>query len=237
MPADREQSASQLSAGDCAHRTTTANDALETCEGARRVSRLTAGGAAQAGALLGRAFVDDPLMRYYFEGDRNRVIPASATMTLAVELTLRYGTALSLYCAGRLTGTALLLPPTVRDFPLPAVIAAVLRTPVLWRARSLRRHFGVSNSIEEHRPPSPCWVLLSLGVEPARQHRGHGSWLLQQILRSLPSSDVCLETDNERNLPLYSRHAFTVTSDYLADGGRGPRTWSMSRGAELVAAA
>ena len=201
------------------------------------MSRLTAGSAAQAGALLGRAFVDDPLMRYYFEGDHDRSVPVGATMTLAVELTLRYGTALRLDCAGRLTGAALLLPPGARDFPLPAVIAAVLRTPVLWRPRSLRRHFGVSDSIHAHRPASPCWVLLSLGVEPERQHRGHGSCLLQQVLRSLPpSSDVCLETDNERNLPLYSRHAFAVTSEYLADEGRGPRTWSMLRGAELAAA-
>ena len=210
--------------------------AVDTAAGARRMRRLTAAGAAQAGALLGRAFVDDPLMRYYFEGEHDRSVHVGATMTLAVELTLRYGTAYMLACADRLTGVALLLPPAVRDFPLPAVIAAVMRTPVLWRPRSLRRHFGVSASLDAHRPASPCWLLLSLGVEPERQHRGHGSWLLQQILRSLPpSSGVCLETDNERNLPLYERHAFAVTSEYLADKGRGPRTWSMWRGAARAA--
>lgn len=212
--------------------------ALDAFDDTRRVSRLAACGAARAGALLGRAFVDDPLMRYYFEGDRDRAVPVGATMTLAVELTLRHGTALRLDCAGRLTGVALLLPPGVRDFPLPAVIAAVLRTPVLWRPRSLRRHFGVSESTDAHRPATPCCVLLSLGVEPERQHRGHGSWLLQHVLRSLPAScAVCLETDNERNLPLYLRHGFVVTSEYLADRGRGPRTWSMLRGAEPAAAA
>ena len=75
-------------------------------------------------------------------------------------------------------------------------------------------------------------MLLSLGIEPARQHRGHGAWLLGRILDSLPPSQaICLETDNERNLPLYRRHAFAVTSEYPTHDGRGPLTWSMLRAA------
>ena len=75
-------------------------------------------------------------------------------------------------------------------------------------------------------------MLLSLGVEPARQHRGHGAWLLERILASLPAAAaICLETDNELNLPLYLRHGFAITSEYLTHGDRGPRTWSMLRAA------
>jgi GNAT superfamily N-acetyltransferase len=208
-------------------------DAFATASGdARRIARLAVGDAGEAGRVLGRAFVDDPLMRYYFEGDRDRAEPVRKTMTLATQLTLRHGTALRLDCSGALTGVALLLPPSVADFPLPDVVAAVLRTPTLWRPRALRRHFGVSASIEAHRPGVPCWVLLSLGIEPSRQHRGHGAWLLERILDSLPPSrPICLETDNERNLPLYLRHGFAVTSEYVTHGGHGPLTWSMLRAA------
>jgi GNAT superfamily N-acetyltransferase len=196
----------------------------------RRCSLVTPKDVADAGELLGRAFRDDPLMRYYFEGDRDRTTPVRKTMTLAAELTLHYGRTLRLDCDGTLTGAALLLPESIPDFPLVGVIAAVARTPALWRPRALKRHFGVSASIEAHRPTFPCAVLLSLGVEPERQHRGHGAWLLDWILASLPaSSAVCLETDNERNVPLYLRHGFAVTSEYLTHDGRGPRTWSMLR--------
>jgi GNAT superfamily N-acetyltransferase len=196
---------------------------------------MAAGDAVEAGALLGRAFVDDPLMRYYFEGARDRAKPVRKTMTLATQLTLRHGTAFRLDCKGRLTGAALMLPPSVRDFPLGAVIAAVARTPTLWRPRSLRRHFGVSASIDAHRPTFPCWVLLSLGIEPGRQHRGHGTWLLERLLQSLPEAGaVGLETDNERNLPLYRRHGFEITSEFLTHHGQGPLTWSMLRSAPLA---
>jgi GNAT superfamily N-acetyltransferase len=202
---------------------------------ARSVARLAAGDADAAGRVLGSAFVDDPLMRYYFEGDRERALPVRATMTLAVQLTLRHGTALRADCGGELAGVALLLPPAVPDFPLADVVAAVLRTPRLWRPRALRRHFGVSASVEAHRPRTPCWVLLSLGVAPARQRRGHGAWLLERVLESLaPWDAVCLETDNDRNLPFYARLGFAVTAEYLADAGRGPRPWSLVRPAQAT---
>ena len=199
---------------------------------ARRFSRLSVADAVEAGRVLGRAFIDDPLMRYYFEGAPDRSEPVRRTMTLAAQLTLRYGTAFRLDSGARLTGVALVLPPSVRDFPLPAVVSAVLRTPGLWRPCGLWRHFGVSASIEAHRPTFACWVLLSLGIEPDSQHRGHGAWLLERILEGLPASPaMCLETDNERNLPLYERHGFAVTSEFVAHRGRGPRTWSMLRSA------
>ena len=201
-----------------------------SCGHREHLSRLTAADADAVGVLLARAFIDDPLMRYYFEGSRDRSKPVQRTMTLATRLVLRYGTGFRLDGDGRLVGAALLLPPSVRDFPLPAVLGAVVRTPSLWRWRALRRHFGVSASFEAHRPPLPCWLLLSIGIAPERQHRGHGSWLLAELLRSIgTASPVCLETLNERNLPLYLRHGFEITSEFLADRGRGPPTWSMLR--------
>lgn len=214
---------------------TSSDERLATMDSdSRRLSRMAVGDAVEVGAVLGRAFVEDPLMRYYFEGSRDRSELVRKTMTLATRLTLRCGTGFRFDCSGRLTGAALLLPPSVRDFPLTAVVGAILRTPSLWRPRSLRRHFGASASIDAHRPKFPCWLLLSLGIEPERQHRGHGAWLLERVLQSLPESNgVSLETDNERNLPLYLRHGFEITSEFAVDDGQGPLTWSMLRAAPV----
>jgi ribosomal protein S18 acetylase RimI-like enzyme len=92
----------------------------------------------------------------------------------------------------------------------------------------LSRHFGVAESLDAHRPTFPCWTLLSLGIAPGSQHRGHGSWLLQRLLQGPTAGrPVCLETDNERSVPLYLRHGFVVTSEFVAHDGKGPRTWAM----------
>lgn len=191
---------------------------------------LDRGGAAEAGRVLGSAFVDDPLMRYYFEGEEDRSRPVRKTMILATSLTLRYGTAFRIDCDGCLVGVALLLPPSVRDFPPLAVMGAVLRTPSLWRPRSLSRHFRAASAIEAHRPQIPCCTLLSMGVAPAHQRCGHGTSLLRQVLKwSAAEGCVCLETHNERNLAFYRGRGFHIMSEFVLDNGRGPRTWTMIR--------
>ena len=56
--------------------------------------------------------------------------------------------------------------------------------------------------------------------------------MLERVLQWLPPrTAVCLETDNELNVPLYRRHGFVVTSEFEADGGKGPHTWAMLRAA------
>jgi GNAT superfamily N-acetyltransferase len=203
----------------------------------RRLEPLVSASIARAGALLGDAFVDDPVVRYYFEELDDRTRAVQAMMTAAAELAVRFGSAWCLECDGRLVGVALLLPPSRHDFPLPAVLGAVLRRPRLWRARGLRRYLGVGASIEAHRPELPCWTLVSLGILPAQQGRGHGSWLLEQLLAGLPpAAAVFLETFEERNLSFYGARGFAVTSRFAADGGRGPQTWTMLRAAGAATA-
>jgi len=196
----------------------------------RRLAPLAAASVDQAGRLLGAAFLDDPVVRYYFEDRDDRGRAVQAMMTAATELAVRFGSAYRLDRDERLAGVALLLPPGRRDFPLPAVLGAVLRRPRLWRARGLRRYFGVAASVDAHRPEQPCWTLVSLGVLPAEQGRGHGSWLLEQLLARLPfDAAVFLETFNERNLRFYAAGGFGVTSRFAADRGKGPQTWTLLR--------
>jgi hypothetical protein len=104
----------------------------------RHLSPLAGRTTVEAGAVPGRAFVDDPLLHYYFEGQEDRSELVRPTMALATYLTQHYGTAFRLHSSARLIGAALLLPPEIRDFPLPAVITAVLRGPRRMRLRSAK---------------------------------------------------------------------------------------------------
>ena len=201
----------------------------------RLLAPLTSASVDQSGALLGEAFLDDPVVRYYFDGRNDRAEAVHSMMTAATTLALRFGSAWRLDVDDKLAGVALLLPPDRRDFPLAAVLLAVLRRPRLWRARGLRRYFGVAASVAAHRPEGPFQTLVSLGLRPADQGRGHGSWLLDELLGRLPSAPpVFLETYNERNLRFYAARDFRVTSRFAADGGKGPTTWTLLRaGADL----
>ena len=84
--------------------------------------------------------------------------------------------------------------------------------------------------MEERHPRDPShWYLFILGTEPAAQGQGLGSALLAQVLARVDAEGmpVYLESSSERNLALYGRHGFEVTSEVAIPGG--PRIWPMWR--------
>jgi ribosomal protein S18 acetylase RimI-like enzyme len=84
--------------------------------------------------------------------------------------------------------------------------------------------------MEEQHPHDPShWYLFILGTEQAVQGRGLGSALLAQVLArvDVDGMPVYLESSSERNLALYGRHGFEVTSEVAIPGG--PRVWPMWR--------
>jgi ribosomal protein S18 acetylase RimI-like enzyme len=106
-----------------------------------------------------------------------------------------------------------LLPPLVRFLGLRT--ASVL---------------GGLERMEARHPRDPShWYLFILGTEPAAQGQGLGSALLAHMLARVDTDGlpVYLESSNERNLALYGRHGFEVTSEVALPGG--PRIWPMWR--------
>lgn len=67
---------------------------------------------------------------------------------------------------------------------------------------------------EMHRfhPHEPHWYLSMVGVDPARQGRGHGSALLKAGLARCDADGLpaYLESSNPKNVPLYERFGFEV---------------------------
>jgi len=118
-----------------------------------------------------------------------------------------------------LTGFALLLPESVPDFPLVAVIGAG-RSHLWRRPGPLKRHFDVSASIETHRPLARCCYRSESSPSGRIAGTGRGCWT-GSSRRCLRPALCVWRTDNERNVPFYLRHGFAVTSEYLTHGGGG----------------
>jgi GNAT superfamily N-acetyltransferase len=140
-------------------------------------------------------------------------------------------------------------------FPLPhdevwmtadgAAAAAWLPPPGRWqRSRpqrlrllpSLVRFLGLRTAsilgglerMEARHPHDPShWYLFILGTEPVAQGQGLGSALLSHMLARVDAGGIpaYLESSSERNLALYGRHGFEVTSEVAIPGG--PRIWPM----------
>ena len=109
----------------------------------------------------------------------------------------------------------------------PAAAAAALVRFLGVRTVSV---LGGLDCMEERHPRDRShWYLFILGTEQAAQGRGSGSALLADMLARLDADAMpaYLESSNERNLALYGRHGFEVTSEVAIPGG--PRIWPMWR--------
>jgi GNAT superfamily N-acetyltransferase len=90
------------------------------------------------------------------------------------------------------------------------------------------RYETLWNSVWEHMPEEPHWLLDHLAVEPDQQGRGIGGALVRIGLEWSERDGVpaFLETSKPRNVPLYEHLGFRVEA--AADAPRGgPHVWFM----------
>ena len=114
-----------------------------------------------------------------------------------------YGTA---YSVAEFAGGALWLPPSVQ--PDEKALVALMERSI--DPKRLQFVFTVLEKMEGYHPSEPHWYLPLIGVEPARQGRGHGSALLCHALERIDreGQSAYLESSNPRNISLYERHGF-----------------------------
>jgi ribosomal protein S18 acetylase RimI-like enzyme len=178
--------------------------------------------------VLARAFVDDPLMTWFFPDADTRPHACAALFGLFAEIYLR---------SGRVDVVGQEAPVAVAMWRWPGGTGAPeeslpsvpgLMTALMGADRAER--IGSSMSvISGFRPPEPYAYLHVLGVDPLARGRGLGGEVLERGLAAAREAGLvaCLETMNPANVPFYVRHGFEVRAEIpLASGG--PTVWAMA---------
>lgn len=180
---------------------------------------------AAVAAMLGRAFADDPGMRYIFPDDADRAKRLPRLFALLFD-----GDADGMrLVSGAADAATLWRAPGHAATPLAAMIAQV---PALIGAlgTAIPRALRLSAAIDAHFPVEPFWYLHVAGVDPARQGRGLGGAVIRAGLARSDASGVAtyLETATQSNLGLYAALGFQLIGDWHVPRG-GPQFWSMRR--------
>jgi ribosomal protein S18 acetylase RimI-like enzyme len=208
-------------------------------EVASELVRVSRADVRRAGAVLARAFQDDPLMVWAIPDadERRRILPW--LIGLNVGYGCRYG---EVYATLGYEGIAIWLPPgqsafTLRRMARAGMLAALFRL----RPSALRRMAtveGAAAALHQRYAPGQHWYLAQIGVDPAHQRRGVASRLLQPMLARMDAAgQPCyLETENGTNLAFYQRHGFRVVAEESVSGG-GPHIWAMARSSPMNTAA
>ncbi|MEO7027170.1 MAG: GNAT family N-acetyltransferase [Caulobacteraceae bacterium] len=100
----------------------------------------------------------------------------------------------------------------------------------------ISRLLALQNALESRHPKDrPHAYLWFLGVRPEAQGLGVGSRLLRVASERLDAARMAayLETQTERNVGLYRRHGFEVTTEFRARRD-APLMWAMWREPKLL---
>jgi ribosomal protein S18 acetylase RimI-like enzyme len=181
--------------------------------------------------MMGRAFRDDPLLRYLVPDNDMRARLAPSFAGKVVRYCSLYG---EVHTTPMLEGVACWLPPGDSAPTFTRMLRTGLLTePLKFGWAGLRKFMDMvsyTEKVHKQAVAGPHWYLWGLGVEPSEQCKGIGGALMQPVLRRAGAEGLpCyLETQNERNLPFYERHGFEIVSDGEVPK-RGLRVWAMVR--------
>ncbi|MDT7570013.1 MAG: hypothetical protein QOE05_187 [Actinomycetota bacterium] len=161
-----------------------------------------------AGAVLGRAFVDDPVFTWLLSGGARLERRLRLAFT-AFAVGAKHKPEAKVLVTPEQTAASIWLPPGQWRAPVSEVVR---QAPRLLSAYGLRvpRALSLLTRVEKNHPTEPHWYLEAIGTVPEARGRGVGPTVLTPVL------DLCdearlpayLESSNPRNLSFYARHGF-----------------------------
>ncbi len=191
---------------------------------------------AEAGALLGRAFLDNPASQAALTrltpARRARVVAALHTSFCAAAVA--HWTAEGLFADDQLLGLMLTLAPGVYPPSLRARLTA-LRGALGAGLHGLRNYMRIDEHMSGLHPTEPHHYFFILGVDPPAQGRGHGRTMLDALHARADAERLpCyLETDRETSVRLYEHAGYRVLTDARLPAVGDLRMWTMRRDPQL----
>jgi len=183
---------------------------------------------------LGRAFYDDPIMRWMLPDDRVRA--KNLTRMFAILTRRQY---LALGGVEVATngdniadiGAATLWGPPPGE-PRESRLDALLLAPAfLWIFRGrARASQELAELMKKVHPAEPHWYLFAIGSDPTVRGAGFGQALMKSRLDRCDAehAPAYLEATKEETVPYYMRFGFEVTGEIKTPGG-GPSMYPMWR--------
>ncbi len=198
------------------------------------VRRLGEADAGALGAMLARAFADDPTSSWLFPRSASRAQSLLRWYDLNARILLATGE-----CWGTedLSSAALWLS-TGAERPRPSHLGRLLRCHLAAAAMlgtRLPSAAVIQARVHRLHPREPGWYLAVLATEPGRQGQGLGSAVLAPVLERCDrlGLQAHLDTVTERDVRFYQRRGFRVIGELSP--ARAPRFWVMMRPPEAPA--
>ena len=178
----------------------------------KNLVRINKNRAEPAVEVLSKAFIDYPLLQYYFPDKSTREKISYYLFSLVVYGGIRYG---FVYASSEnLEGIAIWIPSD--NFPLTSwkILCSVPISKIFGFIRyggsKLRTFEKYVDTIHQQETPFKHWFLQTIGISPKFQGKGYASELLRPMLKIIDKKHLpCyLETISEENVSIYEHFGF-----------------------------
>jgi ribosomal protein S18 acetylase RimI-like enzyme len=178
---------------------------------------------------LGRAFYEDPIMRWMLPNDLQR---ATGLPRMFAAMTRRHflaGGGVEVATNGSDIGAATLWDPPGR-WQQSRLDGLLMMPAFIWVFRSrVKAAQEVAEVMKAEHPEEPHWYLCAIGSDPTVRGAGFGQALMRSRLDRCDAehAPAYLESTKQETVPYYMRFGFEVTGEIKLDGG--PSMWPMWR--------
>ena len=186
----------------------------------------------RAAHALTRAFRHEPIYQYVFQDAERYQRAAPLMFAILVRWAMLYRTA---WATPEFDGVILCRPPgTYHPSPWTALRTGLVRFPFIFGTRAFKRLSAVLQILESKHDEimgnRPHWYGQNIGVIPSRQRTGLASQLIEYALGRMAQADPScyLETGSEKNVRIYQRHGFELSSEAVLPG-KGLTLYFMTR--------
>jgi ribosomal protein S18 acetylase RimI-like enzyme len=173
-----------------------------------------------AGATLGAAFFDDPMVRFIVPDESRRRRAGPWYLGMVVRYGLCWG---EVWGTGDASAVAVWLPPDSGDMRLGRMLRlGMARVPFRVGLSGSRRLLKALSATEPfHRTVhGPHWYLVAVGTQVESRGRGLGSALVDVGTSRADAAGLpCyLETATQSNVDFYARRGFEIIGQAMVEG-------------------
>ncbi|BBY82985.1 GNAT family N-acetyltransferase [Mycolicibacterium pulveris] len=179
---------------------------------------------------LGRAFYDDPVMRWMLPDNARRARRLARMFATMTRHHFLAGGGVEIAAGADGIGAAALWDPPGRWRQSPLEEFRMMPGFMLAMGTRAGRGRQIAELMKQHHPEEPHWYLGVIGSDPSVRGGGFGRALMQSRLDRVDAehAPAYLESSNPDNIPYYQRFGFEVTGEItLPDDG--PKMWPMWR--------
>lgn len=172
----------------------------------------------QASHVISEAFFNDPLMIYLFPLIKERKSKLSYTMELLIRIGIKYGIVHT--TSPNLEGIAIWFPSNkAKITSLMGLLNGGFSYFFKLGSKAVKKQNDFYKFVySKHKKliPSYHWYLSIIGINPLEQGKGFSRVLFDSMFTQIDRQNLpCfLDTNNEKNLPIYERFGFKILEEY-----------------------